>query len=89
MVVKWAYKTPHLGWCVDGGAEAPNDDRPDFETISVGVRRRRLSHRGRPYKIRPSRRIPMSLQFGLPSAERRMTMYRSGYGDAARYFTGR
>lgn len=89
MIVKWAYRAPHLGWCIDGGFEAPDDDRPGFETISVGVRRSRVSRRARPYDIRPSRRIPVSMHLGLPSGERRMTMFRRGFADAARYFTGR
>jgi hypothetical protein len=84
VTVRFAYKTEHHGWCVDGGPEVPNDDRPDVETIRVGVGPRVPMMK--PDTITPS--IPIGVRHRLlvePEADRRK-IFDLGYRDACRYW---
>jgi predicted acylesterase/phospholipase RssA len=84
VTVRFAYKTEHHGYCLDGGPEVPDDDRPGVQTIRVGVGPRipmmKVDH------ITPS--TPIGVRHRLlvaPEAERR-EIFELGYADARRYW---
>jgi hypothetical protein len=82
VTVRFAHAVAPHGWCVDGGPEVPDDDRPGVETIRVGVGPR--IPRTKPDHIAPSRPIGVSHRvLVLPVAQRR-ELFSLGYADARR-----
>jgi hypothetical protein len=83
VTVTFAHKLETHGWCLDGGPEVPDDDRPDMETVRVGVGPR--IPRTKPDHITPSRTIGFDQRFALLPAERRRELFHLGYADARGY----
>jgi hypothetical protein len=73
-------RTAKLGWCIDGGAEPTQDNRPGWRRVRVSV------WGGKRYDITPSRAIPMSMRFGVQDRWRRLDLFELGYQDAESYF---
>ncbi len=87
VTVAFAHKVPRHGWCVDGGPEAANDDRPGVFTLRVGVNFR--IPRRWPEHIAPSRAIGWAQRFLIPAEARRRELYALGYADARTYLAQR
>lgn len=84
VTVKFAYKTEAHGWCIDGGPEVPNDDRPGVDTVRVGVGPRVPMMK--PDHIAPSTPIGLGQRLLVaPEADRRR-IFDLGYADARRYW---
>lgn len=83
VTVTFAHRLEPHGWCVDGGPEVPDDDRPGVDTVRVGVGPR--IPRTKPDHITPSRPIGFAQRFTiLPQAKRR-ELFHLGYADARGY----
>ena len=83
VTVTFAHRLEPHGWCVDGGPEVPDDDRPGIDTVRVGVGPR--IPRTKPDHITPSRPIGFAQRFTiLPHAKRR-ELFHLGYADARGY----
>jgi hypothetical protein len=84
VTVRFAYKTEHHGWCLDGGPEVPNDDRPGVDTIRVGVGPRvpmmKADH------ITPSEAIGVRQRLLVGPEPERRKIFELGYADARRYW---
>jgi hypothetical protein len=85
VTVPLARRTVAHGWCVDGGPEVPDDDRPGVQTIRVGVGPRVPILK--PDHIVPSRPIGLSQRFLIAPERQRRELFALGYADAARYWT--
>jgi hypothetical protein len=86
VTVKLAHKLERYGWCLDGGPEVPDDDRPGVDTIRVGVGPR--LPRGRFDHIMPSRPVGWAQRFLIRPEPERRTLFHLGYADARSYFGG-
>jgi hypothetical protein len=83
VTVTFAHKLEPHGWCVDGGPEVPDDDRPGVDTVRVGVGPR--IPRTKPDHITPSRPIGFEQRFMVLPRERRRELFHLGYADARGY----
>lgn len=83
ITVTFAHKVDALGWCIDGGPEVPDDDRPEVHTIRVGVGPRIPGIK--PDHITPSQRVGMDHRVMLLPVERRRELFELGFADASRY----
>jgi hypothetical protein len=84
VTVRFAYKTEHHGYCVDGGPEVPNDDRTDVQTIRVGVGPRMPMLK--PDHITPSIPIGVKQRVLVEPEPARRKIFELGYADAKRYW---
>jgi hypothetical protein len=84
VTVRFAYKTEHHGWCVDGGPEVPDDDRSGVETIRVGVGPRVPMMK--PDHIMPSSPIGVRQRLLIAPEPERRKIFELGYADARRYW---
>jgi len=80
VTVAFAHKLEPHGWCLDGGPEVPDDDRPGIHTVRVGVGPR--IPRTKPDHITPSRPIGIQQRFTVLPPERRRELFHLGYADA-------
>jgi len=83
VTVTFAHKLETHGWCLDGGPEVPDDDRPGVHTVRVGVGPR--LPRTKPDHIAPSRPIGFEQRVLLLPRERRRELFHLGYADARRH----
>lgn len=83
ITVTFAHKVEALGWCVDGGPDVPEDDRPGVHTIRVGVGPRIPGVT--PDHITPSRRVGVDQRLMLLPIERRRELFDLGFADASRH----
>lgn len=83
VTVKLAHRLEPHGWCMDGGPEVPDDDRPGIETVRVGVGPR--IPRTLPDHITPSRPVGALQRFTMLPIERRRELFHLGYADARGY----
>ncbi len=83
VTVSFAHRLEPHGWCMDGGPEAPDDDRPGIETVRVGVGPR--IPRTKADHITPSTPIGFEQRFSLLPSERRRELFHRGYADARGY----
>jgi hypothetical protein len=83
VTVSFAHRLEPHGWCMDGGPEVPDDDRPGIETVRVGVGPR--IPRTKPDHITPSTPIGFEQRFSLLPSERRRELFHRGYADARGY----
>lgn len=84
VTVSFAHHLAPFGWCIDGGPEIANDDRPGVQTIRVGVGPR--LPRSLPDDIAPSTPIGARHRFLIPPEAERRRLFTAGYADARRYF---
>ncbi|CAN5919726.1 hypothetical protein BH11MYX3_BH11MYX3_17350 [soil metagenome] len=83
VTVTFAHKLEPHGWCLDGGPEVPDDDRPGIETVRVGVGPR--IPRTKPDHIAPSRPVGFSQRFTILPQPKRRELFDLGYADARDY----
>lgn len=83
VTVNFAHRLEPHGWCMDGGPEVPDDDRPGIETVRVGVGPR--IPRTKPDHITPSTPIGFEQRFSVLPIERRRELFHLGYADARGY----
>lgn len=83
VTVTFGHRLAPYGWCIDGGPEVGDDERPGVDTIRVGVGPR--LPRSKPDHIAPSRPIGLAHRVLIPPEAERRTLFALGYRDAARY----
>jgi len=83
ITVGLAHKSRRHGWCLDGGPEVPDDDRPGHPTLRVGVGPRMPLTR--PDHVTPSRPVGFALRFRVAPEPERRALFHLGYADARRY----
>jgi len=83
VTVSFAHRLDPHGWCMDGGPEVPDDDRPGMETVRVGVGPR--IPRTMADHITPSTPIGLEQRFFIQPIERRRLLFHLGYADARGY----
>lgn len=80
ITVTFAHKVEALGWCIDGGPDVPDDDRPGVHTVRAGVGPRIPGVK--PDHIMPSRSIGVEHRLMLLPVERRRELFDLGFADA-------
>jgi hypothetical protein len=87
VTVPFAHKSPRFGWCLDGGPEIGDDDRPGVDTLRVGVGPR--LPRGRFDHVMPSEPVGFQQRFLIAPEAQRRELFQLGYRDAKAYLRER
>lgn len=83
VTVAFAHRLAPFGWCIDGGPEVADDDRPGVDTLRVGVGPR--LPRGKLDHIMPSSPVGFAQRFLIAPDTERRRLFDLGRRDARAY----